>query len=519
MQFTALGRLDEDPRLEECCRIFESMVRTSYNRILEEGEQREVELALLERYGVGNLLWRRNAIIEAKSVISSQRELLPLYVEELEWKIQRVQNKLDRTSNRLKRPRYEARVRKLERRKAEFEDHVRNGTLPKVVFGGRKHIGSEAWRLKRRGQFLSVGDGWNKGNLNTRIHRDGESFSLEVRNWPGGDFTVPLHVPERSKRIFEALADGKLKPVQPLKTKNGVRPYTVRAILRGDRCDCYISIPVPEESIQAWAGEKLAAVDVNPTHIDAAIIDRHGNLIATKTFTEPALTYARRSKRLWLGSNLVEKALKWVSFFGADAIVIENLKLRGVEHGSKANRLIANFMHHKLLQLISTKALRREWILARVPAAYSSRIAAAKYKPNFPRMSVHQLAAFVLGRRALGLQENLSLDRLKTVAGLVRKRQAWVKAILLSGHGHPHLTPDRDPMEWKSGKDAKGTEPKTKWVTPNARYAVKDNRMQRLSYLMPCRRGLRRVETIRDDGWTRAQRGNAPPTPNTLAST
>lgn len=519
LQFTVIGRLDENSRLDDACRIFQSMMRTSYNRLLQGGEQREVEVALLERYGVRNLLWRRNAIIQAKSIITSQRQLLPLYVEELEWKIQRVQRKLNRTANRLKRKGYEARVRKLECRKAEYENHIRNGTLPKGVFGGRKHIGSEAWRLKRRGQLLSVGDGWNKGNLNTRIHRDGDAFSLEVRNSSSGTFSVPLTVPNPYRRAFEALADGQLLPLHPLKTEKGRRPYTIRVIRNRKGCSCHVSFEAPEEPTHPWCGRRLVAVDVNPTHIDTTILTRDGNVIASRSFNDPALIYARKGKRLWLASNLIEKALKWVSLFNADTIVVEDLKLRGIEHGTGANRIIANFMHRKLLELIAAKTLRREWLLVRVPAAYSSRIAAAKYKPNFPRMSVHQLAALVLGRRALGLREDLNPEQLDEVAGRVRKRQMWVKALYLSGHGHPYLTPSLSADGRIDLQDEKGAESRTKWVTPRTRGAVKTDRVQRLSYLMPVRRGLRRVEAIRDDGWTRAYGGNAPPTLNALAST
>ena len=48
-------------------------------------------------------------------------------------------------------------------------------------------------------------------------------------------------------------------------------------------------------------------------------------------------------------------------------VVIEKLAMKGVEHGRHANRLIANFMHRKLLELVAVKALRREWILVRRP--------------------------------------------------------------------------------------------------------------------------------------------------------
>jgi len=490
------------------------MTRTSFNRLLEDRSQREVERALMERYNVMNLLWRRNAIIQAKSILKSQHELLPLHAQELDWKIVRVRKKLSRSSNPMKKRGYEAHLRRLDRRRLEFEQHIKNGTLPNVVFGGRGRVGSEGWRLKRRGQFLSVGDGWNKGNQNTRIRRTSEGFSLEVRNWPKGEsFSVTLRIPKEYQRAFEVLAAGHLLPLCRLKTENGLRPYTIRVIKRSAGYACHVTFEVPDEPILAWTGGRLAAIDVNPVHIDIVIVSADGNLIAAKTFKEPALIYARKAKRLWLASNLVEKAFKWACFFGATALVVEDdLVLKGVEHGPKANRLIANFMHHKLLELIVTKALKRELILARVPAPYSSRVADSKYSACFPRMNVHQLAAFVLGRRALGLQERLDVTQLRSVAGPARKHQAWVKATFLHSHRHPYLTPAK-PADGRIGRqDVKGTDVFDEWVTPRTRYAAKTNdQMRRLSYLVPVRHRLRRVEAIRDDGWTRAYGGNVPP--------
>jgi hypothetical protein len=70
------------------------MNRSAYNRLSEGKQQREVESILSERYGVRNLLWRRNAIIQAKGTMRSQQLLLPLHVEELSWKIQRVRERV-----------------------------------------------------------------------------------------------------------------------------------------------------------------------------------------------------------------------------------------------------------------------------------------------------------------------------------------------------------------------------------------------------------------------------------------
>jgi hypothetical protein len=167
LEITVPAELSEDQRLGEISRVFQAMSHYAFNRLIEGKQHREVESILLERYGVENLLWRRNAIIQARGTMKSQQLLLSLHVEELHWKIQRVRRKLDRARNPLKRHGYEARIRKLQSKTMELEAHVKNGTLPKVVFSGRSGIGSEEWCLERRGQFLNVGDGWNKGPLKT----------------------------------------------------------------------------------------------------------------------------------------------------------------------------------------------------------------------------------------------------------------------------------------------------------------------------------------------------------------
>ena len=512
MQFyTVRCRAQQNPSLDDACRIFQSMVRSAYNQLIHGAKQPEVMSLILERYGIQNYCWRSNAFFQAKSIINSQQELLSLHIQELNWKIGQVQKKMVKTRNPLKKHGYEMRIAKLEKRKAAIQIHLKNGTLPKVVFGGRKLIGSEEWCMRRRGQLVSVGDGWNKGNLHTRILKIDGSFMLDIRSWGANreSFTVPLHVPKPYMRIFDAIADQTLLPVHPIKAKNPTRPYTIRLVKRSDgNYDCYVSFEVSDEPFKPWSGERLLSVDINPTHVDLAIVNSDGNLLAAKSFKEPALIYARRNKRLWLASNLLEKAFKWASFFGVDALVIEDLNFEGVEHG-RANRLIANFMRKKLITLAATKALRREWILVSVPAAYTSRVAEAKYKPNFPRTSVHQLAALVLGRRALGLQEHLKPNQLKQVAGCIRKRQAWAKKILLQDHGHPYLKPSIPTNGRMSMQDAKGTEPLIKRLTVHTRYAAK-TRMQRLSWLMPIKHMPRRVEATRHDGWARAHRGSAP---------
>jgi hypothetical protein len=113
------------------------MVRSAYNQLIHDAKQSEVESLLLERYGIENLLWRRNAIFQAKAIINSQRELLALHIQELNWKISRVQKKMARTRNPFKKHGCEMRIAKLWKRRATFQTHLKNGTLRRLYLAGR----------------------------------------------------------------------------------------------------------------------------------------------------------------------------------------------------------------------------------------------------------------------------------------------------------------------------------------------------------------------------------------------
>ncbi|KGZ87023.1 hypothetical protein OY32_17330, partial [Bacillus anthracis] len=58
-----------------------------------------------------------------------------------------------------------------------YETHIKNGTLPPIIFGGRKNfyermkdkISNQEWKDLRTRQLYSRGDKSKKGNLNMRI--------------------------------------------------------------------------------------------------------------------------------------------------------------------------------------------------------------------------------------------------------------------------------------------------------------------------------------------------------------
>ncbi|HWO95437.1 MAG TPA: hypothetical protein VNM45_03655 [Bacillus sp. (in: firmicutes)] len=107
----------------------------------------------------------------------------------------------------------EARLIKLRKKEEELLQHQKNGTIPKVIFGGRKHfmdrlkgkLSKEEWKSLRSNTLYSRGERSKKGNLNMRIvwNEKGHFFQLEVANplhstkSVAGRITFKLHVPEK----------------------------------------------------------------------------------------------------------------------------------------------------------------------------------------------------------------------------------------------------------------------------------------------------------------------------------
>jgi predicted transposase len=465
MQYTVRALVEPlggEARLDSICRTFSSMVRTAYNRLLDGKRTNEIVRLLQARYGVKNWRWCQWAIVQAQAVIKSQKELLPLYVEMYGEKISRVRRGMERVADPLKKSGFRARIEKLERKKAEVERHLEAGTMPRAVFGSRKLLEElakgkgprEEWRHRRSNQFFSIGQANQRGNANTRIIRRGDGYALEVRNWLGGDFTVGLHVPEYCQRLLDsALASGVA--------------YSVRVKRTERNYQALLSFEVDETPLQPWNGKRVAAVDVNPKGLAVTIATSDGNFFASRWFHEPALVHARAEKRGWLAANLVKRVFKWIKGYECNTVIIEKLKFGMAQEGNhRANRACSNFMRKKLIELVKLRALKLDWICAEVRAAYSSIAGELKYGAQFGRFNGHQLAAFVLVRRALGYGERLSVEQLERVP---KRRRAYARKVISSFRGHRHelLMPCPGTDGRMLGGDAKGASAVTKRVTPH----------------------------------------------------
>ena len=148
-----------------------------------------------------NSRYADDAILKANEVIASQRALVPVEIEETEAK--RAGTERKPKANVRKAERLEAagrkdeaaavgrairgqdlRLTKLDAKLAKYRRYRADGTIPRVVFGGRRlwrrlcrSVGPEharlraKWRVARRGRLYSRGDASKGGNPNLRIAR------------------------------------------------------------------------------------------------------------------------------------------------------------------------------------------------------------------------------------------------------------------------------------------------------------------------------------------------------------
>jgi hypothetical protein len=498
MEYTVRAAVNpgsHEPQLAAASRVFQSMKRTAHNRLTENQPTKTVISQLQHRYMVGNWRWCQWALQDAQAGIDSQKELLPLYAEMYGEKILKVKTKMKHTSDPQKKQGYALRISKLKKLKTKVEKHIADGTIPKVVFGSRKLLdeiaagsgSTEEWRMRRSGQFFSIGQANQGGNANTRITKTSTGYLLEVRNWPGGDLTVQLSVPEYARPLLGAvIASGEA--------------YTVRVIRTLTSWQALISFEADNTPNQPWNGLRVAAVDVNPEGLAATIVTPDGNLYATKWFPEPTLVHARTEKRGWLAGNLVKHTLNWLKGLGCNAIIIERLKFgMALEDGPQVNRVKSNFLRKKLIQLIKMQALKREWICAEVAPEYSSIAGKLKYGQLFGGFNGHQQAALVLGRRGIGYGEHLTDEQL---GRLPKRSRAYARRRTESfyGHGHWLLKPRLSADGRMDGEDAKEAQPRDERVTPRT---AKTSPV-RLSLLLSGGRSA-------DEAEAREHRVNSPP--------
>lgn len=297
-------------------RTFESAKRYSFNRLIEGENEKELIKKLHPKYLL-NKRFCEDAILQAQTILFSQKELLPVYLENNQKKLEKTLQKIDDYERGKKRPKQVSletcliglrkRKQKLEQRIETYAKHIKNKTLPPIIFGGRKNfyermknkISNQEWKDLRTRQLYSRGDKSKKGNLNMRITVDdcGQGW-LEIANPLGltngktksPRIKVPIIIPYHFYHQITNVVMGEQIGVNP-KGKPIIehQKYSIEIIRKQN--EFYVNITFDETEIgrvldfkETPQSDVIAGIDVNPDRIAVSLCTKQGNFKGSKFF-------------------------------------------------------------------------------------------------------------------------------------------------------------------------------------------------------------------------------------------
>jgi IS605 OrfB family transposase len=439
--------------LDELMRVFCSAKRYAFNRLLEGRNAKEIIKHLPHQFSL-NKRYAEDAVLLAQSLITSQLELLPMRLEDVQAKIEKTEQKIDDYQHGRKTPKnidlqtcldgLYRRLEKLKSKEDELQRHLDQGTVPSVIFGGKQNfynrlkgnITNEEWKDLRSNQLYARGDKSKKGNLNIRLVYDDNTYEcyVEIANplgQPKGKHAprlrLPVSVPEKYEDEIIDLVMGEQVGVNA-KGKSMIKhqPYTVE--IKRKNGEYYVHLIYEEEVYgreltydEPIQGERIAGIDINIDRIAVSIVSKQGNFLQSKVFYCHELEYVRANKRNNIVGETVRDVYDWLMQKNVGVVVMENIQLRQ-QHDTdkKFNRFTHHFKKKKLTDTIIRRGLRLGFRIKKVNPAYTSVIGRFKYMKKYG-LSVHESAAFVIGRRGLGYHERLPKELIDTIKKKVKR--------------------------------------------------------------------------------------------------
>ncbi|MDK2924939.1 MAG: hypothetical protein PWQ41_713 [Bacillota bacterium] len=474
------SRSEEDPLMTEM-RLFCACQRWAFNRLLEGVSRDEIKKRGQELFGL-NSRYVDDAWLKAQALLDSQRELLEIETEETEAKLGRARKRLGQAMKKLAKTKEKgaasealeelrlavkgrnARVASLGKKLAELRAHQENGTIPKVVFGGRKlwrkvckgRATREEWRAARKNRLYARGDETKGGNPN-----------MKVFFWDG-EFRLAVTISHLSEQVgMDALGRPKMTQAPrvegrlwlPEKYRDLVRvwlamklPYTVELVrtLEG-RYIVHLTFDLGGVREPDTASGCLA-LDTNPDGVALCNVNASGqpeswpegfsvphpsNLgkyegeFQVITYPNgflyirvPDLAYASGFRRDYL-IGVLAKVVVDIAFFLGKPIALEDLDFGKdrLDTNKEFNRMASNFPFAKMVETVCRRAVKEGVPFRLVPARHTSTIGYWKYMKRYA-VPVHCVAALVVGRRAMGSKERITKE-LKELVAQIKQNLTW----------------------------------------------------------------------------------------------
>lgn len=392
---------------------FCSAVRYSYKRMLEGQKILDIEKQVQIKYSL-NSRYGKDAVEQARQTLLSQKKLLVIQLNNWQGKARHVEEALSKAKSERKIHGLKIKLEKRRRILAYYQKHIDEGTLPSVVFGGKKNfldrckgnITHEQWRELRDNRLLSRGDKTKKGNLNTRIITDRNNNYLRIstldnRSW----ISVPIYIPRKLSKKTGKINGRNYRMMLIEYAARGL-PYQCEIIRRDGRYYCNITIE--EETLEKvyTCHNGITGIDTNPDGVALTEITKDGNFKSSIWIGSGELTTARTEKRNNIIGNVAKEVVEQAKKSGK-GIAAEDLKFTDDKDvKSKFARVRHQFIYMRLILAILRLAAREGIETVTVKPQYTSTIGQYKYMHMFG-LTVHQSAALVIGRRALGYRDKV----------------------------------------------------------------------------------------------------------------
>ena len=413
---------EKEKEINKLMTVFSSATRYGFKRILEGKEKYgQIEKDISRLYGL-NIRQSKDALKKANQIIKSQKELLKENYNNYTKKVKSVEKQVEKAKSEKK---INALNKKLDKRKKQqeyYKDHIDKGTIPKVIFGGRKNfikrckgqITNEEWKELRDNNYYSRGDKTKSGNPNLRIIVKNNMTFLEIstldrqENNRAVKIQVPLYLPQKlSKKTGKINGNNyRQKVLNYLETGQA---YKVELIKKQGKIYCHITI---DESKIGEYGEiytkenGVIGIDTNPDGLALTRLDKDLNYKWSKYLKRPELLYARTNRRDNICGELAKEVIEIAKEENC-ALVIEDLKFKDdIDVKRKFARIKNNFIYRKLLTNLEAKAIKEGVQIIKVKPQYTSKIGLYKYSHQYG-LNVHESAALVIGRRALNKNEKV----------------------------------------------------------------------------------------------------------------
>ena len=316
----------------------------------------------------------------------------------------------------------EKRIRQTKARIAQIEDKIRRtdekaGRIPsRITFGSKKQYKKkdtlsltgkalEAWHQERdfaRNRIVNFSGRAVSPDGNYLCKYDPEKQTLEATMINGKKILFQkIRFPYRGEEL-----------AQYLKERKGSVGYMMERKKDGNGREYLIfkaALTVKKDNLNYSTSDGVLAYDFNYDHIAWADVSSDGNLIKAGVipFTLDGLSSGHAKEIL----GTAVKKLVALATDRRKPIVREDLdfvrKKAQMEYRErKQNQKLSALIYSKATAMVEARAFREDTVVLKVNPAYTSLIAKVKYM-KLKNLSIHCAAAYVIGRRGMGLSEKL----------------------------------------------------------------------------------------------------------------